>query len=41
MCVTGIWGVSKVKDLGAGWASQFALLLIGGILALAKAFAFI
>lgn len=40
-CGLGFWGVRARKDLGAGWLVISVLYLIGGLLTLAKAFAFI
>ena len=40
-CGLGIWGVRARKDLGAGWLLISVLCLMGGLLTLAKAFAFI
>jgi hypothetical protein len=40
-CALGIWGIRAGKDYGMGWVVMFVLCLLGGILTLAKAFAFI
>jgi len=40
-CGLGIWGIRARKGLGAGWLFIFVLSLLGGILTLAKAFAFL
>lgn len=40
-CGLGVWGIRARKGLGGGWLFIFVLCLVGGILTLAKAFAFI
>ena len=40
-CGFGIWGVRARRGKGTGWLVLYALCLLGGILTLAKAFAFI
>ena len=40
-CALGIWGIRTGKGYGMGWIVIFVLCLLGGILTLAKAFAFI
>jgi|SRR2546421_5611606 len=40
-CALGIWGIRAGKRYGSGWVVMFGLCLLGGILTLAKAFAFI
>jgi|ERR1022692_145801 hypothetical protein len=40
-CAFGIWGIRARRGKGTGWVVLYALCLLGGILTLAKAFAFI
>lgn len=40
-CGLGIWGIRARKGYGTGWVVIFVLCLLGGILTLAKAFAFL
>ncbi len=40
-CGFGVWGIRKRKELGAAWSVIFLLCLVGGMLSIAKAFAFI
>jgi len=40
-CGFGIWGIRARRDKGRGWVVLYALCLLGGILTLAKAFAFV
>jgi hypothetical protein len=40
-CGFGIWGIRARSGKGTGWVVLYALCLLGGILTLAKAFAFI
>ena len=39
-CGLGAWGIRKGRDLGTVWLIIYTFCLIGGILTLAKAFAF-
>ncbi len=40
-CGFGVWGVRRRKELGTLWLVIYVLCLVGGILTIAKAFAFI
>ena len=40
-CGFGIWGIRESKDKGIGWMIMNVLCLLGGIMCLAKAFAFV
>jgi hypothetical protein len=40
-CGLGLWGIGHRQGLGTGWIVMFMWCLLGGILMLAKAFAFV
>jgi len=40
-CAVGIWGIRVREGKGAGWAALYVLCLLGGVLTLARVFAFI